>query len=115
MIRGTEQLVEMRLSGKRPATLTLFIGDCDAGMASSWAEYDPGKGYLHALPDEPLSGADLRCVVGLPVFVVADPGEWDAARAYGRLCAESGAARVVALATDAAGQLWIADTERGEL
>ena len=112
MIRGAEQLVEIRRNGRKPSTVLLTVGPWDAGMAASWASNDPGKGYLHERSDTPLSGLDLRCVVGIGVIVDAD--SFKAARDFGRACVDAGALWVVAGAVEGR-EVLVLDSRRDEL
>ena len=112
MIRGADQLVAIRRNGKKPSTVLLTVGPYDAGMASSWASNDPGKGYLHERSDTALSGLDFRCVVGIGVIVDAD--SFKAAREFGRACVDAGALWVVAGAVEGR-EVLVMDSRKGEL
>ena len=67
-MKGHDALIAMRLSGAAPLTVDLIDGEM-TDAAKAWPVQTPRVAVVSVLPDEPLHGLDLRCLVALPVQV----------------------------------------------
>lgn len=110
-MRGHEPIIAMRRRGLKPHTV--FI-DAFEDLSKSWRRWpsvDPTMPQVEVLPGEPLSGLDLRFLVGLRVVIIGHcRRRVDALRS---LCIEAEAARVVAavVPTDDAVGARLSDTQ----
>lgn len=93
MLRGQAQLEAMRRRGHVPQAVFICFDDRRLRMADDWSEHTPSIAHLE--PVGKPSPADLRCIVGLTVFVLGtDAG---AVAAMRDACVEARAARVIAM------------------
>ncbi len=77
----------------RPGSVQIYAGTDHSGACLDWHETMPQFAEVEIADDEPLSGLDLRFVVGMLVFVVgSDPFRVAAIHAK---CMASDARRVV--------------------
>lgn len=96
-MRGADALRQMRREGYAP---NLVIIDLEENWLRSWAEWErlnPTIAKLAPKPGEVASRADLRCVVGLSVFVTGDDPA--AVHAWRDACIAADAKRVIAAVT----------------
>lgn len=102
MIRGEAELVRMRLAGHVPAIVFLSAWHATGrtyGMPTvydSWQDETPHRAYLMLPRNVPPARVDLRCIVGLTVWIHEDP---DVAAAMRDACIDARARRVVCVAT----------------
>ena len=93
-MRGQEQLIAMRRRRIRPQIVFVEVGPDPMRSARDWHEFTPHRAYLEIDDSEPISGLDMRCVVGMSVVVCgSDSRRVDAVKAA---CIDSEASRVVA-------------------
>lgn len=95
-MRGRAALESMRRDGYAPSLVIIDLDDHKLRMAKDWEHHNPTTARL-APAGEPPHRADLRCVVGLTVFVHGD--EPEAVHAWRDACIEAKARRVVAAVT----------------
>lgn len=95
-MRGAAALEAMRRDGYAPSLVILELDDAKLQMARDWERHNPTTAHL-APNGEPAHRADLRCVVGLTVFVHGD--EPLSVHAWRDACIKAKAKRVVAAVT----------------
>lgn len=95
-MRGRAALEAMRRDGYAPSLVIIDLDDNKLRMAKDWEHHNPTTARL-APAGEPPHRADLRCVVGLTVFVHGD--EPEAVHAWRDACVNAKAKRVVAAVT----------------
>ena len=98
-MRGADALRQMRRDGYTP---NLVIVDLAENWMQSWADWErmnPTIAQLAPTPGESPSRADLRCVIGLTVFVTGDALQAEAVRAWRDACIAANAKRVIAAVT----------------
>lgn len=92
-MRGQEQLIELRKTGRVPRTVQIFAGIDHSKAWLDWHEIGPRHAEVEIADDEFLSGLDLRFVVGLRVILVG--GNERRVRSIHAACEAIGAKRVV--------------------
>jgi hypothetical protein len=91
----------------RPAVVFIDAVEDQTQCWRDWQAVNPAAPQIEILPSEPLSGIDLRCIVGLTVILSGPVARRvDAVR---QACLDAGAVRVVA-AVVAAGAVSVVDT-----
>lgn len=95
-MRGHEPLIAMRLGGMRPGTVQIYAGTDNSGACQDWQQTMPAHAQVEVSDDEPLSGLDLRFVVGMLVFVTGENAF--RVEAIHAMCLGCGAQRVVSAA-----------------
>lgn len=107
-MRGQAPLIAMRQRGKVPS-LVILDTDPDATRGwRDWHELTPEIAHVQADPEDGAHRADLRFVVGLTVQVCGtDPARVEA---FGRACAENGAARTITSTSLYFGHVEVTDT-----
>ena len=94
-MRGHEPIIAMRRRGLKPRTVFLDAFEDLSKSWRLWPTVDPSAPQVEVLPTEPLSGLDLRFLVGLRVVITGHcRRRVEALRA---LCVEAQAARVLAV------------------
>lgn len=101
-MRGHDAILQARMRGSAPAQVVFrFVGECPpVGLSFGEVEIDPRDTLRHA---------DLRFVVGLPVFVWGDRA--DAVKAWGDACLKAGARSLVQLASQIGGDSLVRVTD----
>lgn len=98
MIRGAEALVAMRMAGRVPSLVFLdawYRAGPRHGIPlvhDTWHVETPHQAHLMLPRDVPPARVDLRCIVGLAVWVQEEASVAEAIRAA---CVAAGAKRVV--------------------
>lgn len=104
---GHEDLIQARLAGRRPGQGVLveltqrrsaFVAELPVGESLQ----AQGVALLTVAPGEAFDRLDLRCLIGLPVVVVAYSDEPDerSVRALSAACLRAGASKVTGLQCD---------------
>lgn len=96
-MRGAEALREMRLSGYAPSLVIIDLDDERLRMAVDWQHVNPTTARLAPAANDAPHRTDLRCVVGLKVFVHGDKTE--AVHAWRDACIAAKASRVISAVT----------------
>lgn len=109
MLRGQAQLEAMRRRGHAPDAVFIDCGGDRLRMAEGWASQQ----RAHLAANGPVSQADLRCIVGLTVFVGG--GLPCQIRAMRDACVRAKAKRVIATICEPRGEVFecveVTDTE----
>jgi hypothetical protein len=97
-MRGHEPLIAMRLQGICPETVHVNVDmPLKPWVTRAWAEEAHRTGAIHAEiavePSDAVHRLDLRCLVGLPVFVLGDDPQ--RVGAVFTACVKAGAKRVI--------------------
>lgn len=112
MMRGQRALEAMRRRGRVPDSVFIDVDDSRLRMADDWQVHTPALAMLSPLRDKP-SQADLRCVVGLTVFVSG--ADLKLVHAMRDACIRAQAARVIATTCVPRGEVFdcieVSDTE----
>ena len=107
-MRGHEQLIALRKSGKAPRTVQVFAGLDHSQAWRDWHEICPRHAEVEITDDEFLSGLDLRFVVGLRVILVGSNER--RVKSIHAACEANGAKRVVSAVTDGSTTTQVFDT-----
>lgn len=96
-MRGHERLIALRLQGKAPADVHI---DTDGGWPVWWLDWSGPHAHILVARNENVALLDLRCLIGLLVFVHGE----DEGRVgeIADACRKAQARRVVAFAGDLA-------------
>jgi hypothetical protein len=97
-MRGHHALIEMRTQGYAPACVWLDVNEPRLPMPDDWQENSPRDAHLQLEARDRLSTLDLRCLVGLRVFVYGDVAKLVGATR--EACIAAGAKRVIAACPD---------------
>lgn len=97
-MRGHKALVAMRLKGRKPAMVWFDADYPKLPMADDWQEDRPDHAHLQIDRHENVETLDLRCLVGLTVFV--DGQDVRRVVAVRDACIKAGAERVIAYAPE---------------
>lgn len=104
-MKGHQALIQMRMRGLVPASVFLDV-DADAERIHSWVWRDwttpahpwaPLHAHVVVESKDAIPRLDLRCVIGLPAFVV---GKGERALRVRDACIRAGAKRVVCFADE---------------
>lgn len=96
-MKGTAALEAMRRDGYAPSLVILDLDDAKLQMARDWEHHNPTIARIAPAPNDKATRADLRCVVGLTVFVQGD--EPSSVHAWRYACVKANAKRVVSAVT----------------
>lgn len=108
-MRGHEALLQMRRQGLAPVSVTVTTDpECDRFVAS-WPRDMPAFPQLLIAPDDTPERLDLRCLVGLRVWV--DGLDPERVERVAKACEAAGAKRVISVAIVAGDVTRIDDTQ----
>lgn len=97
-MRGHQALITMRMEGYAPEMVWFDVDSPHLPMPDDWHHVSPNHAHLQLQPSDNLATLDLRCVVGLTVFV--DGHETRRVVAIRDACIKAGAKRVIAYTED---------------
>jgi hypothetical protein len=103
-MRGHKALIDMRSKGWKPSLVWLDADSPKLPMTDDWDMVSPMHAHLQLQATDRLATLDLRCLVGLTVFV--DGNNTQRVIEARDACIKAGAERVIAYTAD-----HISDTE----
>lgn len=113
MMRGQAALQSMRRRGLAPDIVFVAMDDERLRAAETWHVRTPTMATLTPLRSQKPSQADLRCVVGLPVYILGADAK--RVRAMRDACIRANASRVIAAVCVRSGEVFrhadISDTQ----